>query len=309
MADMRFEEKILYKCRQHWIIPATQSIKLLFIFIIPITILLWFITNYSLWMTLVGFIILCILILGYRYYLWYHSWLFIWNQKVTLSVRNGMFSQYAMNIRYRNIRDSAVSKNSMIGFLLKYGTLFIRSTNSEGDFIAKYVSKVGKIYALINALSRYSDNERAHIDSIEKLHAYHTKQEFTPATKNPSMSVEIALENLKNTPWVGDAIELSLDSCEYIRLHEEQRNHGVLQAISRKNIICLIHNSDWRNAPSWLVSKDLAGNIVFPGLPFPEIIGKWVISGSPSKQIHEYLLQFFPYASHGDATIIVGWDI
>ena len=53
MADMRFEEKILYKCRQHWIIPAIHSLKLLLIVIVPLTIILWFITNYSLWMTIV----------------------------------------------------------------------------------------------------------------------------------------------------------------------------------------------------------------------------------------------------------------
>lgn len=309
MADMRFEEKILYKCRQHWIIPAIHSLKLLFIVIVPLTIIIWFITNYSLWMTIVWFFILGILILGYEYYLWHHSWLFIWNQKVTLAVRNGIFSQYAMNIRYRNIRDSAVSKNSMIWFLLKYGTLFIRSTNSEWDFIAKYVPKVGKIYALINALSRYSDDERAHIDSIEKLHAHHTKKEFTPLDTNLSMTIDSAIERLKNTPWVVDVIELSRDSREYIQIHEESINHGMQEALHRRNSICLIHNSEWRDPLELLVSKDHSGQMIFPGISFPEIIGKWVISASPSKKIHEYLLQFFPYASHDDATIIVGWDI
>lgn len=308
MADMRFEEKILYKCRQHWIIPVVQSLKLLFIIIIPMTIIFWFITNYSFWMTLVWFIILCILILWYEHYLWHHSWLFIGNQKVTLSVRNGIFSQYAMNIRYRNIRDSAVSKNSMIGFFLKYWTLFIRSTNAEGDFTAKFVPKVGKVYALINALSRYSDDERAHIDSIEKLHAYHTKQEFTP-TKSISMTVEMATEVLKNTPWVVEVIELSLETCEYIKLHEEQRNHGVLEAINHKNVICFLHNGDWRNPPEEIVSKDRFWHTIFPGISFPEITGKWVVSGSPSKELHNYLLQFFPYASPDNATVIVGWDL
>jgi hypothetical protein len=31
----------------------------------------------------------------------------------------------------------------------------------------------------VNALSRYSDDERTDIDSIEKLHTYHTKKEFS----------------------------------------------------------------------------------------------------------------------------------
>ena len=83
-----------------------------------------------------------------------------------------------MNIRYRNIRDSAVSKNSMWGYLFKYGSLFIRSSAAEGDFRAHYVPKVGKVYALVNALSRYSDDERASIDSIEALHDHHQQSEF-----------------------------------------------------------------------------------------------------------------------------------
>lgn len=102
------------------------------------------------------------------------------NQKITLSVRNGLFSQYAMNIRYRNIRDCAVSKNSLVGYLLKYGTLFVRaSSGSDGDFQARHVPKVWKVYALINALSRYTDDERAQFDTIEKLHAHHIEKEFS----------------------------------------------------------------------------------------------------------------------------------
>jgi hypothetical protein len=104
-----------------------------------------------------------------------------------------------MNIRYRNIRDSAVSKNSLLGFLLKYGTLFIRSTSAEGDFTAKFVPKVGKVYALINALSRYTDDERSHIDTVEKLHAHHIGQEFTARHEGLYMTIEQAQEILRNT--------------------------------------------------------------------------------------------------------------
>jgi hypothetical protein len=107
----------------------------------------------------------------------------IGNQKITLSVRNGIFSQYAMNIRYRNIRDCAVSKNNIFGYLFKYGTIFVRaSSGSDGDFHAEYVPKVGKVYALINALSRYTDDERSHFDTIEKLHTHHIAKEFTLRT-------------------------------------------------------------------------------------------------------------------------------
>ncbi len=188
--------------------------------------------------------------------MWQHSWLLIGNQKVTLSIRNGIFSQYATNIRYRNIRDSAVSKNSMIGFFLKYGTLFIRSSAAEGDFTAKYVPKVGKVYALVNALSRYSDDERSHIDSIEKLHSYHTKKEFTPEKTRESITLEDTLSLLKTLPGIVDAVELSHDSRKYIRLHEEQRNSGITETLNREHVICFIHNSDFRDPITSLVRED-----------------------------------------------------
>jgi hypothetical protein len=214
-----------------------------------------------------------------------------------------------MNIRYRNIRDSAVSKNSMIWFILKYGTLFIRSTNSEWDFIAKYVPKVGKIYALVNALSRYSDDERADIDSIEKLHSYHTKKEFSSVKKpEKSMDIVMAVTTIKNLPWVTDVIELSPHSREYIRMHEESRNHGVMEVVSREHVVCFLHNSEFREPESALVEKDISWEVIFPPVSFSEIIGSSVVSGSPSESIHNYLLRYFPYASPGDASVVVGWD-
>ena len=174
-----FEEKILYKTHQHWIIPVINSLKLIILFAVPATIVAYFVSGYSWWITSLVFIVISGLLSAYDHYLWHHSWLMIGNQKVTLLVRNGFWSQYAMNIRYRNIRDSAVSKNSMWGYLFKYGSLFIRSSAQDGDFRAHYVPKVWKLYALVNALSRYSDDERAAFDTIEKLHAYHQKSEFT----------------------------------------------------------------------------------------------------------------------------------
>jgi hypothetical protein len=309
MAQMRFEEKILYKCQQHWIIPSVTSLKLTIFIIVPITVILWFLTDFSTIFTVVWFFILLIIIVWYEYFLWKHSWLFIGNQKVTLSVRNWIFSQYAMNIRYRNIRDSAVSKNSMIWFMLKYGTLFIRSTNSEWDFIAKYVPKVGKVYALINALSRYSDDERTDIETIEQLHTYHTNKEFSWKRKwEKSLDMITVVTTIKNIAWVVDVIELSPTSRAYIRTHEETRNHAIMEVLSREHVVCFLHNADFRDPESPLVFTDSSGEISFPPVSFSEIPGNSVVSGSPSDAIHTYLLRYFPYATEGDASILVGWD-
>lgn len=177
--NIRFEEKILYKARQHWIVPVIKSLKMIASWALPLAFVVYFLSSFSWTWTLTTFLVLGGVTSIYYYYLWAHSWLMIGNQKVTLSVRNGIFSQFAMNIRYRNIRDCAVSKSNVLSFIFKYGTLFIRSSGAEWDFEAKYVPKVWKIYALVNALSRYNDDERSEISSIEKLHNHHQKNEFT----------------------------------------------------------------------------------------------------------------------------------
>ncbi len=174
-----FEEKILYKTRQHWIIPTVKSIKYFFLIVLPISLFTYFASSFSIvWVLIVGILIL-VSIVAYIYYLWFHSWLMIGNQKVTLTIRNGIFSQYAMNLRYRNIRDCAVSKNSMFWYIFKYGSLFLRSSWAEWDFEAQFVPKVWKIYALVNALSRYNDDDRMSIATIEELHNHHHKNEFS----------------------------------------------------------------------------------------------------------------------------------
>lgn len=172
-----FEEKILYKTRRHCIVPLMKSIQLSCLIVLPVAFITYFISTSWIW-TWLSYFSLSAVFVAYIYYLWYHSWLLVGNQKITLSVRNGIFSQYAMNVRYRNIRDAAVSKHNIFEFLFKYGTIFVRSSANEGDFHAEYVPKVWKVYALVNALSRYSDEERSKIDSIEKLHAFHQEKEF-----------------------------------------------------------------------------------------------------------------------------------
>jgi hypothetical protein len=122
------------------------------------------------------------------------------------------------------------------------------------------------------------------------------------------MDILTAVTTIKNLPWVTDVIELSSHSREYIRTHEESRNHGVMEVLSREHVVCFLHNSDFRKPESSLVHKDNSWEIIFPPVSFSEISGVSVVSGSPSEAVHMYLLKYFPYASEGDASILVGWD-
>jgi hypothetical protein len=131
MVEARFEEKIIYKTHQHWIVLVINSLKFILYFALPAGIVTFLFSGLSSFWGWSIFFIVSVLVVAYDHYLWNHSWLMIGNQKITLSIRNGIFSHYAMNIRYRNIRDSAVSKNSMLGYFLKFGTLFVRSSANE----------------------------------------------------------------------------------------------------------------------------------------------------------------------------------
>lgn len=307
--ETQFNEKILYRTHQHWIVLVRNTGKLILYIALPAGFFAYLLSWLSWSWAFAIFLLSSIFVAIYDHYLWHHSWLFIGNQKITLSVRNGIFSQYAMNVRYRNIRDSAVSKNSMLGYFLKYGTLFVRSSANEWDFQAHFVPKVGKVYALVNALSRYTDEERSQIHSIEELHRYHQEKEFQTHQSLPSsFSVEEGMKILKSLPWVTEVVELSHEAKAYIRAHEEIRNSWVMEVISRDCVLVFLHNEHFREAAGNLVEKNAKNEVFFPSLPFPEIRGKRVVSASPSESIHEYLLKFFPYSEKLDASVLVGWD-
>jgi membrane protein YdbS with pleckstrin-like domain len=87
-SKLSFEEKILYKTHQHWIIPVFASIKLVSFIAVPMATMVYFLSGYSWWITSSVFITLSAILIAYDHYLWHHSWLMIGNQKVTLSIRN-----------------------------------------------------------------------------------------------------------------------------------------------------------------------------------------------------------------------------
>ena len=52
-SDTRFEEKILYKTHQHWIVAVSHSLKILLIGVLPLTLLTYVLVDYSMAYTLV----------------------------------------------------------------------------------------------------------------------------------------------------------------------------------------------------------------------------------------------------------------
>jgi hypothetical protein len=116
----------------------------------------------------------------------------------------------------------------------------------------------------VNALSRYNDDERAQIHSIEELHAYHQEKEFSHQTREPIVTVESAISTLKAIVGITEVIELSEEAKKYIQHHEEIRNVGVKEVLSRDHILVFLHNHHFREAASSLVEKNASNEIYFP---------------------------------------------
>lgn len=53
MSEIRFEEKILYKTHQHWIVAISHSLKLLLLGVLPLTVILYILVDYSFAYTMV----------------------------------------------------------------------------------------------------------------------------------------------------------------------------------------------------------------------------------------------------------------
>jgi len=140
-----------------------------------------------------------------------------------------------------------------------------------------------------------------------------------------------------------------LHVCRYLTLEEKQKilameqpeNRGVAEALARKCTLVATHDSTFRKPPTPTVilesegrtvgaenpstgefefeegagaieSKDGAtGTYIFPPVPFPELegIAQNVVSSSPSKQVHEYLMGLLELDSDTElATLLIGFD-
>jgi hypothetical protein len=65
-------------------------------------------------------------------------------------------------------------------------------------------------------------------------------------------------------------ILLDDDVRKHIQSHEEIRNHGVHEVMRRTHVLCFLHDSTFRSAAAPIRAETAAGEVYFPGVPFPE---------------------------------------
>jgi len=228
-----------------------------------------------------------------------------------------------MSIHYKNIRDTAFSKNHILHYMLGYGTFFARSSaGAVGDLVAPSIPRIEKVYKIINTLHNFSDEERKQIRNLEDIQnpplSGHSSVPLNKGEDETQWSrgiVEILQEAtqkekqiLLNIQWIKEVVVLSDTDRRYIFEHEEDRNHGVYECLRRQVVFAATHDSTFREPDEAIVMKAWE-KVVFPVIEFHEIKRKKVSSSSPGLTIHEYLVPKFQNLWDYDATLLIWFDI
>lgn len=262
----------------------------------------------------IGMLVLFLGVFIWTYFFWSKSYFIITNQKISIKVRNGLFSKYHISLYYKNIKDIAYSKNNILHYFLDCGTFFARSSaGSVGDFEGPWLPEVEKIYKYVNNIYLLDDAQREALTTLEigdlsessdvgvstkDMTQQDTFEEITRKEK----SVLLSIQGIKEV--------VLLDNADrgYIFEHEEERNHGVYECLKKKVLFAMTHDNTFRNPDEAIVFQK-GKKVIFPTVGFHEIKRSGVISSSPGLIIHTFLSSKFQHLAPDDATLLVGFDI
>jgi len=224
-----------------------------------------------------------------------------------------------MSIHYKNIRDTAFSKNNILHYALWYGTLFARSSAwAVGDLEARNIPHIEKVYKIINALHNFTDEERKNITNLEQVTQplSFSKGENSSVDSKEEKTIQETLTEatqkekqiLLSIQWIKEVIEITDTDRRYIFENEEDKNHWVYETLRRQVVFAVTHDSTFRQPDEAIVMKAWE-KVIFPVIEFHEIKRKKVSSSSPWMQVHEYLVPKFKNLWDYDATLLIWFDI
>ncbi len=91
--------------------------------------------------------------------------------------------------------------------------------------------------------------------------------------------------------------------------NEQEHNTGIQETLQRQHTILVTHDSTFRDPLGEQVEHTEQGHC-FPGLPFPEVNAQDVISGSPSLEVHNFLLDKYQIQrTSEDASLLIGFNL
>lgn len=302
----KFNDNVLFKTKQHKVVLFLKFLRIFLGFWLPISIIIFFISWYNIIVKISSIVFLAIICFAWVYFFWNRSFLIITNKKIAMEIRNGIFSNYHMNIYFKNIRDLAYSKNNILHYIFNCWSFFARSSAwAWGDFEAFFIPKVEKVYKIVNNLYLLSEEKREILDKISSLDNIDLKN-----TKKETFDEIIEKEKniLLWIQWIKEVYLLSDKDRTFIFENEEDRNHWVYESLRKKILFVISHDSSFREPDESIVYKKWE-KVIFPIVKFHEIERKWVVSSSPWLKIHNYLKDKFKNLDEYDATILVGFDI
>ncbi|MCH8518172.1 hypothetical protein LAT59_00200 [Candidatus Gracilibacteria bacterium] len=338
-----YNDTILYQVHQHIFVLIFKILSILLPYLVIVGIF-GYIFSWSILFILILILVGGVSITAWYYFFWTKSYFCISNEKIIVKVRNGLFSKFHMSIHFRNIRDTAFSKNNIFHYLFNYGTFFARSSaGAVGDLEAQYIPNIEKVYKIINALHSMDESERKKIQCLEDVGSFHAKPHPNPLLKEREQATKIsaassspggeelgggfagektqgmatetleeAIEKEKNillsVQGLKEVVLLDGKDRRYIFEHEEERNHGVHECLRRQVLFAATHDSTFRD-PDEAIVMQAGEKVVFPVVEFHEIKRKKVSSSSPGLTVHNYLVPKFQDFDSYDATLLIGFDI
>lgn len=166
-------EILLYKTRQHWAKMISPFCIALIIFVIPITLCVYFLVKFSVFWTWLFFIALIGALGYYCFFFWWNSWISITNQWCIAILAEGFFSYSRLVWRIDDMKEIHTEKYDTWG--IRYGTLDI-ILQVEKSLTIHFIPRIGEVQSLLSILSKYTREERDGLRSIRALHEYHMRR-------------------------------------------------------------------------------------------------------------------------------------
>ena len=101
------------------------------------------------WQVFSVLILLLVLFVVYKMYVWWKNAFLITNQRLINNEQDGLFSRTVTEVVYEDVFEIAFKQNGVSAIALNYGTLVIR-TPSESQIILETIPNPEKVVELIN---------------------------------------------------------------------------------------------------------------------------------------------------------------
>lgn len=150
---LRPNEQLIKIARRHviFLMPAFFSWPLLILAVL----VLRYVLDFNFWgywlLVLTLVIVIVLLVVLHRFYIWRSNALIITNQRVVENEQFGFFSKTVTELLYRDIREISYSKDGINASVYDYGDLKMR-TAGDSDVVVEKIAQPDEVVDLINQI-------------------------------------------------------------------------------------------------------------------------------------------------------------